>query len=83
MSPQKNRGAASSPEKLDDSREPHHSAADSPEHVARPIHRDAALLALRYGPRGALAIASIAVGLLFLGWLAFYFLLFLPRGPVG
>jgi hypothetical protein len=83
MSPQKKRGTPSPQEKLDDSREPHHSAADSPEHVARPIHRDAAVLALRYGPRGALAIASIAVGLLFLGWLAFYFLLFLPRGPVG
>jgi hypothetical protein len=82
MSPQKQRGAAGSPEQVD-SREPHHSAAGSPEHVARPIHRDAAVLALRYGPRGALAIASIAVGLLFLGWLAFYFLLFLPRGPVG
>jgi hypothetical protein len=83
MSPQRHRGAASPPEHIDDSREPHHSAADSPEHVARPIDRDAALLALKDGPRGALVIASIAVGLLFLGWLAFYFLLFLPRGSVG
>jgi hypothetical protein len=34
-------------------------------------------------PRGALLIASIAVALLLLGWLAFYLLLFLPRGAVG
>jgi hypothetical protein len=32
---------------------------------------------------GALVVASIAVALLFLGWLAFYFLLFIPRGSVG
>jgi len=83
MSPQKHRGVASPSEQADYSREPHHSAAGSPEHVARPIDQDAAILALRHGPRGALAIATIAVGLLFLGWLAFYFLLFLPRGSVG
>jgi hypothetical protein len=34
-------------------------------------------------PRGALLVASIAVALLLLGWLAFYVLLFLPRGAVG
>jgi len=39
--------------------------------------------ALKYGPRGALFIASVAVGLLFAGWLAFYFFLFLPRGTIG
>ncbi len=39
--------------------------------------------ALRKGPFGALAVASIAVGILFIGWLAFYFLLFMPRGPSG
>jgi hypothetical protein len=83
MSPQKRQGVASPPEQVDYSREPHHSAAGSPKHVARPIDQDAAVLALRDGPRGALAIARTAVGLLFLGWLAFYFLLFLPRGSVG
>jgi hypothetical protein len=35
------------------------------------------------GPIGAFVVASIAVGLLFAGWLAFYFLLFMPRGPIG
>ena len=32
---------------------------------------------------GALVVATIAVGLLFVGWLLFYFVLFLPRGSVG
>jgi hypothetical protein len=61
----------------------HHSAADPPEHVAAPIGPDAAAEALKNGPIGALVVASIAVGLLFIGWIAFYFLLFLPRGPIG
>ena len=39
--------------------------------------------ALRNGPTGAFAVASIAVGLLLIGWLAFYFLLFMPRGAGG
>jgi hypothetical protein len=39
--------------------------------------------ALRNGPTGAFVIAGIAVGLLFAGWLAFYFLLFMPRGAIG
>ena len=38
---------------------------------------------LRRGPRGAMLIASVAVGLLFLGWLLFYFVLFMRRGYVG
>jgi len=63
--------------------EPHHSAAARPEHVAAPIGADAAAHTLRNGPRGALLVAAIAVGLLFIGWIAFYFLLFLPRGPIG
>ncbi len=63
--------------------EPHHSAADRPEHVAAPITADSAAEALRNGPRGALVVAAIAVGLLFIGWMLFYFLLFLPRGPIG
>ena len=37
----------------------------------------------RHGPRGALVVAGISVALLFIGWLAFYFLLFMPRGSVG
>jgi hypothetical protein len=62
---------------------PHRSAAHSPEHVAAPIGALAAAEALKNGPRGALLLSSLAAGLLFIGWLAFYFLLFLPRGPIG
>ena len=61
--------------------ETHHSAADRPEHA--PIGPDEAAEALKNGPIGALVVASIAVALLFIGWMAFYFLLFLPRGPIG
>jgi hypothetical protein len=63
--------------------EPHHSAAARPEHVAAPVGSDEAAQTLRNGPIGALVVAGIAVALLFIGWMAFYFLLFLPRGPVG
>jgi hypothetical protein len=38
---------------------------------------------LRRGPRGAMLIAGVAVGILFLGWLLFYFVLFMRRGYVG
>ena len=38
---------------------------------------------LKGGPRGAYFVAGISVGLLFIGWLAFYFLLFIPRGSIG
>jgi hypothetical protein len=58
------------------------SASASAEHVAVPIGSDAAQ-ALEHGPRGALLVAGISVALLFIGWLAFYFLLFMPRGSVG
>jgi hypothetical protein len=62
---------------------PHRSAAHLPENVAAPIGAQAAAEALKGGPRGALLMAAVAVGLMFIGWLAFYFLLFVPRGPVG
>jgi hypothetical protein len=39
--------------------------------------------ALGNGPIGAFIVAGIAVALLFAGWLAFYFLLFMPRGDIG
>jgi hypothetical protein len=63
--------------------EPNQSTAHSPDHVDVAASSDEAAQALRNGPIGAYLVASIAVGLLFLGWLAFYFLLFLPRGPIG
>jgi len=63
--------------------EPHSLSTPSAVHTGAPASEEDAVLALRNGPMGAYLIAGIAVGLLFLGWLAFYFLLFMPRGPVG
>ena len=34
-------------------------------------------------PYGALLLAGISVVLMILGWLAFYFFLFMARGPIG
>jgi len=62
--------------------EPRKSAAPSADGAADSSAADAAQ-ALRNGPIGAFAVASIAAGLLLLGWLAFYFLLFIPRGASG
>jgi hypothetical protein len=61
----------------------HSSSAHLPEPVAAPIRAEEAAEALKNGPLGALVIAGIAVAILFAGWLAFYFFLFMPRGPVG
>jgi hypothetical protein len=61
----------------------HYTSASKPEGVAPCIARESAMAALTDGPRGALIIAAFAVGLLFTGWLFFYFVLFLSRGSVG
>ena len=39
--------------------------------------------AMSQGPRGAVAVSGLAVGLLMLGWLIIYFFVFLPRGTIG
>lgn len=39
--------------------------------------------AMEGGPKGAVAVSLIAVGLLMVGWLGIYFLVFIPRGTVG
>jgi hypothetical protein len=51
--------------------------------VATPAVRDEVARALRNGPVGALIVAGIAVALLFIGWLIFYFFLFRGRGDIG
>jgi hypothetical protein len=63
--------------------EHHYTSASEPERVDPAIPRASALEALKHGPRGALVIATFAVGLLLVCWLLFYFLLFLSRGHVG
>ena len=60
----------------------HRSAAHRREHVADPCGRQAALETLRHGPRGALVVASIAMGVVMLLWFCFFLFVFLPRGPV-
>ena len=35
------------------------------------------------GPRGAVALAGLGVAVLLLVWIAFYVLVFLPRGAIG
>jgi hypothetical protein len=61
----------------------HYTSASKPESVAPGAARAAANEALKDGPRGALIISACAVGLLFAGWLFFYFVLFMRRGHVG
>jgi hypothetical protein len=67
----------------DEPNKAHPSAAAATEHVAATFDAETAAAALKDGPRGALLLASVSVGLLFIGWLLFYFLLFIPRGSVG
>jgi hypothetical protein len=38
---------------------------------------------LQIVPTGALALAGVALSLLVLAWLAIYFFVFLPRGPIS
>ena len=61
----------------------HSSTADLKEPAAATIDSDAATAPSEHGARGAFVVAGIAVAALFVGWLAFYFLLFMPRGSVG
>jgi hypothetical protein len=59
------------------------SAPPSVDGIAASVATEEAVHALQRGPIGAYVVASIAVGILFIGWLAFYFLLFMRRGPIG
>ena len=63
--------------------ETHHSAASETQNVAQTVDMEAVRQALEHGPRGALIVAGTTLSMLLLGWLAFYFLLFLPRGGVS
>jgi hypothetical protein len=61
----------------------HVSAAFRPENVAfigteEELRRIAAA-----GPRGALALAGVALAALLVIWVAFYVFVFLPRGAIG
>jgi hypothetical protein len=54
-----------------------------PSKLSQPTQATSPARRLEYGPQGAFVVAGISVALLFLGWVAFYVLLFLPRGAVG
>ena len=61
----------------------HVSAAFRPENVAVLCTPQELENAVAAGPRGALAVAGLAVTALLAIWFAFYFVIFLPRGAVG
>jgi hypothetical protein len=53
------------------------------ENVLPAIEAQAVAEAFKRGPIGALLLSSISIGLLFIGWILFFFLLFMRRGPIG
>jgi hypothetical protein len=58
-------------------------AAAAKERIIDAVDAGVTAPAFEHGTRGALVVAGISVALLFIGWLAFYFLLFMPRGSIG
>lgn len=67
----------------DDRAEEHVSAAARPENVARHGSQDDVETIVAMGPRGAVAVAGLAVAVLLAIWVAFFVFVFLPRGAVG
>ena len=59
------------------------SAAAAEEKIIEAVDAGVTAPAFDHSTRGALVVAGISVALLFIGWLAFYFLLFMPRGSIG
>jgi hypothetical protein len=59
------------------------SAADIPPEGVDHIDEAALAEVMRVTPLGAAVVASTAVALLVIGYLAMYLLVFLPRGTVG
>jgi hypothetical protein len=68
---------------LIDSKAARASGVRSAQRAAAAVDTEVATIRPTYAPRGALLLAGISVGLVFAGWLLFYFLLFMPRGPIG
>jgi hypothetical protein len=59
------------------------SAADQPQNVADSVSEEDLARVLQDVPRGAFVLCAIVVALLLVFWLAIYFGVFLPRGPVS
>lgn len=68
---------------VDDRVEAHVSAAFRPENVEFHGDDDDVRKIVAMGPRGAIALAGLAVAVLLAIWLAFFAFVFLPRGAVG
>jgi hypothetical protein len=51
--------------------------------ISEPANEEAVEKALASTPRGAFVLGALLLGMMLAGWLAFYFLLFLPRGTIG
>jgi hypothetical protein len=69
--------------KVDDRVANYVSAAFCEENVANFGSPDAVQDIVARGPRGAVALASLAVALLLAIWIAFLVFVYLPRGAVG
>ena len=61
----------------------HVSAAVQAENVAFHGSPEELLAIAAAGPRGALAVAGLAVFILLALWIAFFFVVFAPRGSLG
>ncbi len=59
------------------------SAADRPEDVEDRVNEDDLDRVMAEVPRGAMALAGVALLVLMLFWLVIYFGVFIPRGPVN
>jgi hypothetical protein len=59
------------------------SAAGSDYEVADEVDEAALERVMHEVPKGAAALAGAAVGLLAIGWVLIYLLVFVPRGTVG
>jgi hypothetical protein len=59
------------------------SAAQQPINVGDPVREQDLERVLEQVPRGAWALCGLAMALVLLCWLAIYFGVFLPRGPVS
>ena len=67
----------------DDRVEEHVSAAMRAENVALHGNQEEVQKIVAAGPRGAAALAGLAVAILLAIWVCFFVFVFLPRGTVG
>jgi len=68
---------------IDDRTEDYVSAALRRENVAFNGTEDEVLAVAATGPRGAVAVAGLAVAVLLAIWVSFFLFVYLPRGAIG